>query len=432
LIFKASHADQLSYTSFKITPTIIADNILFYLTQQPDVIGFGFIAVLLMWIEIRSLLAAPNKVTKEHASAVIFVLGLLAMAWAYVALFLIWRWPMGYYLFLPSIIFRFAAGYGMYSVVSSQIVSKAVRRTASMLMAILLSYGVVYLWYVGSSQVEYSKIYTEALAKYLSVSQSADSLIFEAYPFYAEQVGNTIALFHAVFHQERRVYGIADLIDPAVVTREMRELRSVSDADLRRNEKNWPKKDDYVIAITGDKLATWQVRGVAPWYSEGSDLEKDGSYDMRMIAEGRQYAPELFVNIWTHRLTMKRTYVGYQLYKVISGPRFTWFGKYPDGWLGRRAELTLYPSAVGHARVYLATSKYNPRNRVSVFKDEKAFNSVPLVEGKEEMVDLVCDDHPTTFRFEIERIFVPKMLRLNKDTRELGVRVRLEPFEPKK
>ncbi len=432
VIFKASRADQLPYTTFKVTWNIIADNALFYVTQQPDVIGFGVIAVVLVLIVIRSMVAAPNKFTKEQWSAVIFVFSLLAMAWASVALFLVWRWPMGYYLFLPSIIFRFGTGYGIYSVISSRALHKKVRRTGSLSMTALLLHAAVYLWYVGSSQVEYSKIYTEALVKYLSVSHNADSLIFEAYPFYAEQVGNTIDLFRAVFHQERRVYGIADLINPAVVTREMRGLRSVSDADLRRNQSNWPQKDDYVMAVTGDKLATWQIRGVAPWYSDGSDLQKDGAYDMRMIAEERQYAPELFFNIWTHWWSAKRTYIGYQLYKVISGPRFTWFGKYPDGWLGRRAELTLYPPAVGHARIYFATSKYNPQNRVSVFKDKQALNSVPLIEGKEEVIDLLCDDHPTTFRFEIERIFVPKTLRLNKDSRELGVRVRVEPFAPKK
>jgi hypothetical protein len=213
----------------------------------------------------------------------------------------------------------------------------------------------------------------------------------------------------------------------------MRKLISISDAELANNEKNWPKKDDYVIAMTGNELATWQVRGVGPFYSEGSFLQKDGSYDMQEVAGERLYFPSVFINVWTNGLDFRQTYVGYELYRVIAGPRFTWLGRYPDGWVGRRARLTLYPEYVASALVHVATSRYNPNNSVSVFQDDVLIDKAPLSEGKEHTFKLrpVSKDVPTVFRFEVERTFVPQKLHLNKDKRELGAIVRFEPFAAK-
>jgi hypothetical protein len=229
------------------------------------------------------------------------------------------------------------------------------------------------------------------------------------------------------------MYGIADLVDPAVITPEMMQLLLITDADLANNEKNFPKKDDYVIAITGNGLATWQVRGVAPFYGEGSFLQRDGSYDLQVVAEERSYFPSVFVNIWTQRFDARQTYVGYDLYKVVEGPRFTWLGRYPDGWIGRRARLALFPEYVANALVHVSTSKYNPSNSVSVFRDEVLIDRVRLSEGTEHTFKLVpiARTSPTVFRFEVDRTFVPQKLHLNRDKRELGAMIRLEPFAAK-
>jgi hypothetical protein len=238
-----------------------------------------------------------------------------------------------------------------------------------------------------------------------------------------------------VFQENRRVYGIGDLIDPAVVTPEIKQLLPIeaSEAELANNEKNWPKKNDYVLAITGNELATWQVRGVGPYYSDGSFLQRDGSYDMQEVAGERSYFRSAFINIWTFGLEFGQTYAGYELYRVIGGPRFTWLGRYPDGWMGRRARLTLYPEYVANALVHVATSRYNPRNSVSVFQDDVLIDKAALSEGNEHTFKLkpVSKDVPTVFRFEVERTFVPQKLRLSKDKRELGAFVRLEPFAAK-
>jgi hypothetical protein len=235
-----------------------------------------------------------------------------------------------------------------------------------------------------------------------------------------------------VFDEYRRLYGIADILDPSVVTPEIKQLLSLSDAAVASNEKNLPKKDDYVLAMTGNELATWHVRGVTPYYSDGSFMNKDGAYRMQELAEATAYFPSVFLNLWTYKLDVRHVYAGYKLYRVIEGPRFTWMGRFPDGWIGKRGRLILYPRYTENALVHVSTSRYTPENSVSVYQDDVFLEKVPLTEGHEHTFKLQATgkDAPTVFRFEIERTFVPKELRLNMDKRELGAFVRLEPFAP--
>jgi hypothetical protein len=214
----------------------------------------------------------------------------------------------------------------------------------------------------------------------------------------------------------------------------MRELLSVSDSDLQANEKNWPKKADYVVAFTGNLLGTWQIRGVSPFYSDGSDLQKDGGYEMNLISETRRYFPALFFNVWTRRPDFQQTYAGYKLYRVVDGPKFRWLGKYPDGWIGKSARLTIYPAYIDRVLVTVATSKYNPQNGITVLEHGAVRGRASLSEGQEHTIELTAQrgSEPTVFEFDVARTFVPKKLHINDDARELGVMVRLQPFAPKK
>jgi hypothetical protein len=428
----AGHAPA-SYTAFSLTPKLIADNVVFYFTQQPDVTILGIVATFFVALIIRNALSSASKLDDKATADLIFVTSLLVMAWAYLSVFLFWRWSMAYYLYLPAFIFRIVAGYGVYTIFRLDLCARRVRIGSCVVICLVFFHAAVYLWYAAASQVTYSELYSDALRQYVKLSHDGDSLVFESYPFYSEQVVNTAQLLDDVFHETRRLYGIADLVDPAVVTPEMRQLLSISDEALANNEKNFPRKDDYVIDITGNELATWQVRGVAPYYREGSFLLKDGSYDMEMVAGRRAYFPSAYINLWNSHLGFAQTYVGYEIYRVVRGPRFTWLGRYPDGWMGRRARLTLFPEYVDHALVHISTSRYNPINSVSVFENDVLIDKMALSEGKEHTFKLrpVSTDAPTVFRFDVARTFVPQKLHLNKDKRELGAFVRLEPMAAK-
>ena len=430
LVHSAHGSTAAAYTTFSFTWKILADNALFYLTEQPDVTILGAVATILIVYVAARAVSPHTKFDDRQRSDALFVASLVVMAWSYFAIFLFWRWSMAYYLYLPAILWRFAAGYGLYIAFRFAVCGRAVRIASCVALSLSLLHAAVYVWYAAASQVTFSRVYTEAITKYVRLSGAEDSLVFESYPFYAEQVTNTAQLIRNGFRETRRVYGIADLIDPAVVVPEMRGLLSVTDADLAANEAKYPKETDYVIAMTGDELATWQVRGVSPYYSEGSQLQRDGSYDMEQVAEGRAYFPAAFLNIWTLRPDVRQAYVGYQIYKVRIGPRFVWLGRFPDGWIARSARLKLYPQHVSKALAHISTSPYTPGNNLRVFQDDVLVAEAVLSKGSEYSIALTSTarDGPTTFRFEVDQTFSPKRLGLSKDRRELGARLRLEVF----
>jgi len=428
LLFRpGANGTAANYTKYPITPLLVWNNVYFYATQQPDVVCLGLFAsfaVLFLWLRRGAALREDARAMSSFT----FVASLLAMGWSYLAGLLIWRWPMSYYLFLPAIVFRFGAAYGACVAWRNGLFSRPAWLGIRFAAIALAAYAAIYLWYTGCIQVGYSRVYTQAIHEYLRTANHGESLTFESYPFYSEQVTNTKQLIDVMFHQERKLNGIADLVNPAALTPEMTQLFHLTEAILRGNEPKWPHKGDFVIAFTGNDLATWQVRGVAPWYSDGSDLWRDGAYEMQVVSERRVHFPALFLNVWTRIPSFHQTYVGYQLYRVAEGPRYSWLGRFPDGWMGKRARLILYPEFAGKACLYVSTSTYNPVNTVSVFRDDVPISKAALSPGREWSVELetLVKDRPTTFRVEMTSTFSPKKLWRTDDMRELGGRLRLE------
>lgn len=421
-----ARTSRLAYTTYSLTGEIIFDNFLFYVTQQPDVTLLGIIGSVLMLTHLRRAVGDGDGVL---AVDFIFAASLLLTAWAYVSVFLLWRWSMAYYLYVPAIIFRFVAAYAIFLAWKAGMAkSRRFRVGLATALALIFLHTGAYLWYAGSSQVLLSKAYTDALQQYVRMAPHDGALVFESYPYYSEQVRNTQQLLNVVYHADRRLHGIGDVLDPAVVTPQVRELLGITDADLAANAKRPPRKGDYVIAVVGDELATWQVRGVGPFYSEGSTLRRNGAYELEEVASRRIYFPSLFINVWNLRPDARQAYVGYELYRVIDGPRFTWFGRYPDGWIGKEARLTLYPQHVSTALLHVSTPRVLAANEVKLFQDERLIETVSLSADQEHTFRLAPGPAPTEFRVEVARTFVPNDLRITRDNRRLGVLTRLEPF----
>ena len=436
LIAQDTTNGQAGYTAYSITSKIVTENLAFYCTQQPDVAGFGVIASVLLALTLKR----ASKLDDKSVCDLVFVISLLCLAWGYSCIFMIWKWPMPYYLFLPAVLFRVSACYGLYMMIRLQLCGRAFRIGVYTATAALMSYAAIYLWYTGSTEVSYTQMYTAAIRNCLAVSRAGDPVYWESFPFYSEELINTGDLMSIVFHQGRRAYGIADVVDPGVVTPEMKAELNVTDEALASNEQNLPREGGYEVIMTGDKLATWRIRGAAPLYADESVLQKDGSYEMGLVREERLYRPSLFLNVWTYWPDLKPSYVGYKIYKVVKGPRFAWFGRFPDGWMGKRARLVLYPEFVATALVHVSTSPYNPHNEMSLFRDETLVEKVALSPGKEHTFILATarDGKPAVFRFEVTQTFVPeqvsamkwmrKYVFLNGDRRELGALIRFEPF----
>ena len=434
-LFTSSHPtlsrSHITYLEYDIDQELVTDNLVFYATQQPDVLLIGLAAVFLCGMAALRLRAEFRDVLLPSTSNLIFVIGLLAMAWGYYLGLMIWRWPMGYYMLLPSIAFKFCALYGLVLAIEGRLLGPRAVRSLVGGLALCVAYAGIHSFYVASSQITYSRLYTEAISRYMAVSKPTNRLIFESFPFYSEQVNNTRELINVISGETRLVSGIADLLNPAVTAPKILKLLDISQAQLDNNELSLPDKDDYLLLMTGNKLATWFVRGVTPYFSDDSILRKDDAYEMIPVAEGRMFTPTAFLNVWTDRLYFGPTYFGYKLYRITSDrPRLIWRGRYPDGWVGKSASIRLFPEFGSRARVTVSTPEFNSPNRVVVSRDGVLVADLPLVGGKEVVFEVAnnAQENPSHLRFSVERTVVPKALKLNKDTRELGVLVRVEPL----
>lgn len=339
---------------------------------------------------------------------------------------------MGYYMFLPAIIFKFVAVYGLVYLHEHLRVWGKTIRLALFGVFTLSVYALAHSYYVATSQFGYSRMYTEAISRYFEVSKPNNRLVFESFPFYAEQVFNTKLMISLGFNETRTVEGIADLLNPEVVTPKMLKLLGISQKQLDDNEMAFPRRGDYVLLMTGNKLANWSVRGATPYFSDESILKKLGAYDMELIAENRLFTPSIYLDIWTERPYIGSTYFGYKLYKIASDrPKIIWHDRHPDGWIGRAASLRVFPEFGRSALVTVSTPSFNSPNWLTVLQDDVVIQKLTLIEGREVSFEISTNIEriPTNLRFEVENVVVPKNLKINKDKRELGVLIRVEPHQ---
>lgn len=424
----AGHGGDSSYVDYTIDAELLTDNLLFYISQQPDVL---VLALAGSWLIVRAALrvrAQHRQGLDASCGNLMFAGGLLAMAWGYCAGLVIWRWPMGYYMLLPSIFFKLIAVYGFWLALSDGLRSRAVR-CGWIILVIAIVYGLLHSFYVATSQLAYSRMYTEAIHRYMTVARPDERLIIESFPFYSEATTNTRQVIALMTGEQRVVTGIADLVDPAVNTPGLMKLLHITPQQIDDNEKSLPRRGDYLLVMTGNKLATWFVRGAAPYFSVDSLLLRQGEFDMVPVAEDRSFVTSLFMNIWTHHVQLVPTYVGYKLYRVTSDrPRLLWRGRYPDTWIGKSASVRLYPEFGRRALFTVSTPDFNSPNRLTVIQDGEIVRRMTLIAGHEESFELENSGQhvPTRIEFEVQRTSVPKKLKLNDDKREIGIFVRIE------
>jgi len=431
-ILSSSTVKGLVYTEYEITYKLLSENLTFYILQQPDVIIFGILGLILLLIIGKKLFFSDSVENDLHKHGYIFVASLCAMAWAYYLVLLVWRWPMPYYMLLPATIFKFCTFYGIYIANEHNLIKKLFKLLLHSVIVFCLVYAAFYTYYIALSQITYSRIYTDAMVKayyYLHLPGKQKSLIIESYPFYAEQIG--LDFDSPTGWQREYAKGIADVLDPAVTSnKQILELLHVTQAQIDENVNNVPQLGDYLLVITGSKLASWFSRGVTPYYTEDSILKIQGVYDMELVAEKKIVAPAVYVHIWTRKLVAEETYIGYKLYRILNArPKFLWKGRYPDGWIGNSASIKVFPEFGKRVLVTASTPNFNSPNRLVVMQDDVMIQDLILRDGKEFSFEIRTDGEkiPTNIQFLVEKANIPKDLKINKDTRELGMLIRVEP-----
>jgi hypothetical protein len=427
-IFYGERGNENSYISYNITIKIIQDNIIFYTTQQPDVLLTGLISILLLYTIGKKLYFCPKNRGKDSFEKYVLVVSLCCMACGYYGVFLMWRWPQQYYMLLPAVIFKFCAFYGLYIASTYSLIKKTTKVVVVIGIVVCVVYSAASLYYVGACQIAYSMIYTEAIEKVAHLIDGKNALVIESYPFYSEQIGGTGQLFKVALNKEIRTNGIADALDPAVPTPEILKLLSVTQQQLDDNYKNFPRRGDYLLVFTGDMLAHWFLRGVAPYNNEDSLLKEQNAYDMSLVAQRRLSFPAFFINVWTKKVSIDTVGVGYKIYRILEDePKILWRGRYPDGWVGNDASLEVNPSYNMPIVVKYSSPYFALPNRLTIFKNGEMFKDIAINDTNEQT--LVLSEQPNSpvfFEFKVGNACSPKSVKLNNDFRVLGLRLSLD------
>ena len=424
--------DLPTYLDYRITPALVRANFKFYATQQPDVLVFAFLGLVLTslcYIRLYRRRSAPGA--DFETRGLIAITSLYAMALAYYLVLLAWRWPMAYYMLLPSVVFRLVTVYGLYICSLESDRSRAAVVAAYAIIAPTLIYAAAYVFYIVSSQISYSRMYTEAVGKYMAASEGKSALVMESYPFYSEQVTGTHLLLDIATGTKYRVGGISDLFEGDAASSEIRDLLGISEARMRENIRALPRRDDYVLVVTGRKLATWFLRGVTPYLSEESALKRSGNYNLELTAENEIRVPSVHFNIWTGKLERDTTSLGYKLYKVLDDkPMFFWRDRYADGWIGQQASLLINENYGASPELRLSSPNFALPNAVTITKNSQFFARLDITSTDEIKLKLDKPSSETaTYNFAVAKTVAPVDIGFNADTRKLGVLVRLEPAD---
>lgn len=133
------------------------------------------------------------------------------------------------------------------------------------------------------------------------------------------------------------------------------------------------KNGDYLLAFTGNKLATWFHRGVTPYFSKDSLLKTQNAYDMQLVAKDEIKSPALYINTWNYRPEIRQTSLGYKLYRVLEDePKFLWSGRYPDGWMGTTASLLVNENFKGPVAIRISAPYFAMPNKMVLFAHDVA------------------------------------------------------------
>jgi hypothetical protein len=291
-------------------------------------------------------------------------------------------------------------------------------------------YGAAYGWYVIGSQIDYSRMYSAMLRRVQHHVPDQGRLYFESYPFYSEQVGGSHLWLKAIGRGDITVGGIADYLDPDVPTPDICSLLRVTESALQENRRRIPTRGDHLVLFTGEKLATWMLRGVTPYYSRQSLLAgPQGDFDLELVAEQQAGQYAAYPHVWTGMPTAGLTTLGYALYKVTSDkPRLLWFDRYPDGWIGLKASITINSPSPTKAMLRVSAPPFTLPNQVTIVCDGGPPVEVRLLDANEVLVpiDCSCPGGTSTIALEVERVASPRDLKINKDKRRLGIRAACE------
>ena len=410
------------YTEYHVTFGTIKNNLQFYLLQQPDIIILGVLNIALCaWVLVKSV---KNKKRLDKYEE--FLILTTAFSWAYICGMLLWRWPTGYYLLVPAVMFKFVLIVFTYNLYCKKGFNKIMVYSISVIFTILNIYGFCYTYYIATSQVEMAKLYTDAINHYINIANPQERLISEQWNFYVEPTYQTNHLITSIKGKnELKIVGIEDILNQTKASDEIIKLYRIQ--EFPNSQERMPKKGDFILVFTGRKPAHWVLRGVTPFFGYNSKIYESG-YELELLSQKVFSRKSIFFDKTSKGVVFQNTSLGYKLFKVNSNnPHTIWEGKYSDNWVGREATLKIWPKA-GEKNVTIGFTvpKENLPLTIDVTETDTKISSI-IVEDtndKEIILDTSLGKDMYEFKLLLSKTMVPKNLGINSDTRDLGILIK--------
>lgn len=416
------------YVSYSVTMESILSNLLFYAGQQPDVLVLGLLTPALAII-------AYQQRDEENRQRFVLTTAWFLTGAAYFFALMIWRQSLGYYLLIPAALFAIA------SVIMASIICRASSRKyrwlgylAVAFLVLTRLYSIPYFSYIAQAQKAQDKIYTEAIRTYMQVANGGERLLVEEWPFFVESVIQSNILLKRIFRKEQLVVeGVQDLLADVAIPPETKKLYQVT--ALPEEQARHPRKDDYILTLTGKRQSARVLRGVSPFLNErGSSYKKKGMELQHIKTTTIQWSGLPFTPTVLNPAI--QTYSsGYRLYKVLNPvPVVEWEGRWADDWISRSAHCSLRLSKKDKEFVFRGfVTEFTVPSVLHVLIDDKIIKKVPLNKSGpfSFAVDVSSGAGDGLFRvgFAIKETFNPRDLGHSDDHRNLSVRLRVKDIE---
>ncbi len=415
-----------NYTSYAMSREIFLDNLKFYAGQQPDVLVMGLLAAVVMVISYI-------KMRGENSKNFIFAGSLFLTGSAYMLGLLIWRRPVAYYLLVPAAFFSLAIvimGWSFYRPSISN--RKGYLIIALMLMTCL--YSIPYFAFIAHALKAPGKVYTEAIGHYMQVAKPGERLLVEEWPFFVEPViQSNILLKNILGKGELSVDGILDIINDMAVPADALKHNMVSKIPDRKSR--YPKENDYILTLTGDRQSPWVLSSISPFLNEKGSVYKQRGLEMEDIATGNVKWRGIELTVPFIRPKLRTYSAGYHLYKVKNPqPAVAWEGRWADGWIGGKAQCSLKVSKQKTDFIFNGfVTEYTIPSSLRISSGNRIIKKVLLDKAGPFSFTLELLPAGMTgfvhFEFTTEKTFNPKERGLSNDNRNLGVQIKVMGIE---
>lgn len=414
---------QAVYTTYPITPELVLKNLKFYVSQQPDVIFLGLICAVL-------LILLYKKRGGLHVKSFIFGGALFFTGLAYVVGHLIWRWPLGYYLLIPSVFFSIAVVITLWSLGNLPNPKKIIYVSAIFLLLTRV-YSIPYFYYIAHAQKTVDKTYTEAIKNYIQRAKHGERLLVEQWPFFAEQVVQSNILIKNIFDKkELQVEGVQDIVENITISPDLLRLYNVT--SIPNTFLRLPKRNDYVLTLTGDRESHYSLRGVSPFLNKKESLFKAQGMELEKIMDKEISWKGLQIRFPLMVPKFKEYSAGYKLYKVKDPTSIIlWEGRWTDNWISNRAKCALQVQKEKEKFLFTGfVTKHSIPTSLYVFRGDNIIKKVTLNKAGPFSFTLEIFSAKKSSLVVLELVagktFIPKALGINNDERNLSVQIAVQ------